>query len=447
MQPQRSFTLGLILVVLALLTACQPLQPPVPTQGDGTIPAAAAQAATIVLPDGMTCAWAGAGATLAFDGQRLTYTCSDSDGTIIGLLGDPAPTTIGYWSVEKATITHGSDGFTLDTSETVAFLAATLDLADGTQCAFAGEGATMAFDGKRLNYSCPDEAGLTVGLLGDLTPSEAGVLYAEKALIDRSGSEPTVTEATQVVVTQINAAPGEEEGTAMEENGLIGPTWSWQRSELGDGTTVTPTDPTRYTVTFVSDSEVQIQLDCNRGGGGYTVNGDELTFGAIATTLMACPPDSQDSVFGQQLADTTSYALAEGNLILTLSDGGTMILASATAPEATTETAATGTAVLTGTVAYLQRIALLPGAVVDVQMQDSSGAVVATWQMTTAGENVPLPFALAYDPAQIDEAANYTLMATITVDGQVRWRNAEPVAVLTNGAPTNAVEIIVQPGG
>jgi len=231
-----------------------------------------------------------------------------------------------------------------------------------------------------------------------------------------------------------------------DDNPLVGPTWSWQHSALGDGTTVTPADPTRYTVTFVSDSEVQIQLDCNRGGGGYTVNGDELTFGAIATTLMACPPDSQDSVFGQQLADTTSYTIEDGKLTLMLSDGGTMLLTAATTPEAAAEEAATGTAVLTGTVAYLQRIALLPGAVVDVQMQDSSGTVVATWQMTTTGENVPLPFALAYDPAQIDEAESYTVTATITVDGQVRWRNGEPVAVLTNGAPTNAVEIIVQPG-
>lgn len=445
MKQQRSFTLGLILVTLALLTACQPLQPPVPDAGDGTIPAASAQPATIVLPDGMTCAWAGAGATLAFDGKRLNYTCSDSDGTIIGLLGDPTPTAIGYWSVEKATITHGTDGFALDASETVEFLAATLDLADGTQCAFAGEGATMAFDGKRLNYSCPDEEGLTVGLLGDLVAGEAGVLYAEKALIDRSGSEPTVTEATPVAIAQINAAPSEEGATEMGDNTLVGPTWSWQRSELGDGTTVTPADPSRYTVTFVSESEVQVQLDCNRGGGGYTVNGTELTFGALATTLMACPSDSQDSVFGQQLADTTSYALEGDTLILTLSDGGTMTLAPATAGAATAEAEATGTAVLTGTVTYLQRIALLPGAVVDVQMQDGSGAVVATWQMTTAGENVPLPFALAYDPAQIDETETYTLAATITVDGQARWRNAEPVAVLTNGAPTNSVEIIVQP--
>ncbi len=60
-------------------------------------------------------------------------------------------------------------------------------------------------------------------------------------------------------------------------------------------------------------------------------------------------------------------------------------------------THAAETATLTGSVTYLQRIALLPDAVIDVQLQDVSKAdvaanVIASQTNTTTGENVPIPF-------------------------------------------------------
>lgn len=106
--------------------------------------------------------------------------------------------------------------------------------------------------------------------------------------------------------------------------------------------------------------------------------------------------------------------------------------------------------VLTGTVTYLQRIALLEGSVIevslqDVSLQDVAATIIATQTITTTGENVPIPFELTYDPAEIDSRMTYALSVRITQEGQLRWINTERFAVLTQDAPVTGVEVIVQP--
>lgn len=322
--------LALALAITSLLIACQPIQAPMPGANGGGLPPPPPEPAAILLPDGTRCLWAGEGATLAFNDQRLNYTCGEVGEETIGLLGDLVPAETGVWSIERALIGRDSNGFVLKESESVTFLAATLDLADGAQCAFAGTGATLAFDGKRLNYTCDEEGEDSFAILGDLEAGEAGVYFAEKVLLGRNDQGFFVQTTFRVPVAQIN---------------------------------------------------------------GVTQAGD---------------------------ASTTGEAMA----------------------------ALTG--VLTGTVTYLQRSALPAGSVVEVQLQDVSRAdapaqVIASQVITTAGENVPIPFALTYDPAIIDPRFNYALLVRITVEGQLRWINTKQYAVLTRDSPTTDVEVVVQP--
>ena len=160
-------------------------------------------AAIIELPDGTRCFFAGSGATLAFEGKRLNYTC-EVEGQEVGLLGDLQPSE-GAWTVEKAIIGHGDSGFSLKALEQVDMIIAYIELADGTQCLFAGSGATLAFDGKRLNYTCEVE-GQEVGLLGDLRQSE-GVWTAEKAIIGHDDSGFTLKESEDVTIQVISGNP------------------------------------------------------------------------------------------------------------------------------------------------------------------------------------------------------------------------------------------------
>ena len=164
-----------------------------------------AQSTTIVLPDGTACDFAGAGATLAFDGERLNYTCTEEGvEPMIGLLSEIAQDEAGMLTVTRATIERGADGFELADSEALTFLAAEITLADGTTCDFAGTGATLAFEGERLNYTCGDPS---IGLLGDLVQGEAGQWSATRAMLSRGDDGFELEETEEVAITRIDAAP------------------------------------------------------------------------------------------------------------------------------------------------------------------------------------------------------------------------------------------------
>ncbi len=109
-----------------------------------------------------------------------------------------------------------------------------------------------------------------------------------------------------------------------------------------------------------------------------------------------------------------------------------------------------GQAVITGTVTYLQRVALPPNAVVEVQLadvskQDVAAMVIASQTIETKGAQVPIPFELSYDPAQIEEGMSYAVSARITIDGKLARISTTRNSVLTRGAPTTGIEIIVSP--
>ncbi len=146
--------------------------------------AASAVETAITLPDGSQCLFAGRGATLAFDGKRLNYTCGKTAaGEEIGLLGDPEVKGTA-WTVEKAIIGRNDKGFYVKESQKVAMEISRVDLADGTQCLNAGRGATLAFNGKRLNYTCQVAGADQVGLIGDFSQKDY-VWLAERATIVR----------------------------------------------------------------------------------------------------------------------------------------------------------------------------------------------------------------------------------------------------------------------
>lgn len=94
---------------------------------------------------------------------------------------------------------------------------------------------------------------------------------------------------------------------------------------------------------------------------------------------------------------------------------------------------------ITGSVAYRERIALPPSAVVKVQLVDVSRAdapaVVLGEQLIRAeGRQVPFAFEISYDPKRIEERFTYAVQARIEVDGRLRFINDQRYPVLTRGA-------------
>ncbi|MGB2625380.1 MAG: YbaY family lipoprotein [Candidatus Acidiferrum sp.] len=104
---------------------------------------------------------------------------------------------------------------------------------------------------------------------------------------------------------------------------------------------------------------------------------------------------------------------------------------------------------VTGTVSYLQRMALPANAIVVVQLQDSSLAdapakVLAEDKITLGGRQVPIRFSVIYDSAKIDERRTYTVNARILVDGQLRFVSDKSYPVLTHGNKSSADLVLKQ---
>jgi uncharacterized lipoprotein YbaY len=105
---------------------------------------------------------------------------------------------------------------------------------------------------------------------------------------------------------------------------------------------------------------------------------------------------------------------------------------------------------LTGTVTYLQRIALPPEAViivqlVDVSLADAPAQIVAEQVITAGGQQPPFNFELDYKPLEIESNHAYAVQARIEVEGQLRFINTTRYPVLTQDAPEGGVEVIVEP--
>lgn len=110
-------------------------------------------------------------------------------------------------------------------------------------------------------------------------------------------------------------------------------------------------------------------------------------------------------------------------------------------------TAATGDAVLSGSITYTQRIALPRDATVVVGLYDlSRGATAAPLSELRfpAGGQVPIRFELPYESGRVQAGQSYGVRAQILVDGALWFSNDPPVPVLTRGAPA-AVQIVVRP--
>lgn len=126
---------------------------------------------------------------------------------------------------------------------------------------------------------------------------------------------------------------------------LVGPVWQWVSSTFKDGTVLVPGDPARYTFQLVGDGNGLVQADCNFGSVTYQISNSAVSFSAIGTTKVACPPDSLDSAFLAQLRNSASYTIEGGGLVIALKDqAGTMRLragAGEAGAEATTPPAAT----------------------------------------------------------------------------------------------------------
>ena len=104
---------------------------------------------------------------------------------------------------------------------------------------------------------------------------------------------------------------------------------------------------------------------------------------------------------------------------------------------------------LSGEIFYLQRMALPDDAVaevmlVDVSRADAPAVQLASQRIKPAGQ-IPIPFVLEYDPAQLVPRHTYAIQARITHQGKLLYITTSRHAVLGEGMKSSQLRIQVNP--
>src|SRR4051794_38442574 len=85
-------------------------------------------------------------------------------------------------------------------------------------------------------------------------------------------------------------------------------------------------DQANYTIEFKADGTYNAKADCNNVQGTYTTTpAGGLTIVLGLSTLVACPEGSLSSQYVTGLGNAASYAVAAGQLTITLKDQGTLV--------------------------------------------------------------------------------------------------------------------------
>jgi len=92
----------------------------------------------------------------------------------------------------------------------------------------------------------------------------------------------------------------------------------WRLTRLGEAAVAAASQQREpYFVLSSKSHRVSGSGGCNRFTGSYQLNGDELTFGPIVTTLMACPEGMDtEKAFLKALTETKTWKLTEQKLEL-----------------------------------------------------------------------------------------------------------------------------------
>jgi len=80
-------------------------------------------------------------------------------------------------------------------------------------------------------------------------------------------------------------------------------------------------DSTRVSLKFSNDGKLSGSGGCNNYNGAYTLNGDEISIGPIASTKKACPP----AIMNQE---TRFFGILQGASRMGLSDSGVLSIIS-----------------------------------------------------------------------------------------------------------------------
>lgn len=261
------------------------------------------------------------------------------------------------------------------------------------------------------------------------------------------------TENVEIPVIQTYESAAAPEGTTpldtMEfvvDPALVNVVWEWtQRTENGgEEVVLTVLNPEDYNLLFNEDGTFFTQVDCNNASGEYATDGNGNIFMQLGPmTRAACSADSLSNDMVNMFGPAQSYVFED--------DGATLIFKWAAGGPwdyfQRGEEAAKGASV-SGTVTNADAENIPEGATASIKIEDTSladaPAKVMGEQIIENPEQFPFAYSVSYDPDEIVDNHTYTMRARIeSAAGELLFINDTAIPVITNGNPTEGVEIPV----
>ncbi len=170
--------------------------------------------------------------------------------------------------------------------------------------------------------------------LGDRVTINSLVIENNQVVVDmitQGPDDPMCCPTQQVVVAyelqgnelvQVEPAGAATRGAA---DSIVGVSWEWVESVYNNDTSITVTVPSSYTLTLQPDGAVNLRVDCNLGGGAYTLDGNSLSMDVAVMTRVACPEGTLSNEFIRDLNGAAAYVMDGEDLIINLfADAGNM---------------------------------------------------------------------------------------------------------------------------
>ena len=319
---------------------------------------------------------------------------------------------------------------------------------------FEADGSAGGSDGcnSYFNSYTVDGAAIEFGVGGSTMMACAEPIMTQAAAYQAALAGAATFAVADGVLTLLDADGAAVAVFAVQSSDLAGSAWSAVNYNNGREAVVGLLADTTLTVAFGDDGSISGSAGCNNFRGGYTVDGATIAIGPLATTRMMCPtPEGvmeQEAAFIAALESAATYRIDGDRLDLRTADDALAAVLVRAEPAA-----ATGAAAVTGAVTYLVRMALPDDAVVTVSIHNAQLAdappemtLLGEQVIATAGSQVPIPFTVEYDPAAVQEGALYSIGARINDGaGNLLFVSTTVNPVITQGNPTEGVEILVEP--